>query len=116
MRRHFLALIVAFGAAPFFAPLRPAAVEVRPTWILAHRSNDEGDVAAAMAKGANGVEFDVVSDGNSFKVRHPGSVDAHIPTLSTYLTALVAERQRLRLAYLDYKGPDFSATARGRLI
>ena len=35
----------------------------RPTWLLAHRSNDEADVKAAADKGANGVEFDVMAPG-----------------------------------------------------
>ena len=53
-----------------------------------------------------------MSDGQSFKVRHPGALDPHVPTLVAYAAALFAERQRVALAYVDYKGPDFSAGAR----
>lgn len=95
-----------------------AAVEItRPLWIISHRANDERDVAAAVAGGANGIEFDVVSEGDgSFRVRHPGSIDFHIPTLPTYLSTVFREREALAIAYVDYKGPDFSHAARTRLI
>lgn len=96
-----------------------------PFWNVAHRCNDEGDIGDALGDGANGVEFDVMSDGSDFVVRHPDrlpvlkvdvSIDFHEPGLNTYLQALVTAPTTLSLAYVDYKGPDFSSTACERLV
>jgi hypothetical protein len=97
-------------------PIEFTAQGQQPVWVIAHRANDESDIGTALGDGANAIEFDVVSEGNSFKVRHPGSIDFHIPSLQSYLSAAVQERSRIRLAYIDYKGPDFSQAARTRLV
>lgn len=87
-----------------------------PFWNVAHRCNNEEDIGDAIADKANGVEFDVMSEGPDFVVRHPGPIDFHVPSLNVYLEALVAAPSSVSLAYVDYKGPDFSSTACERLV
>ena len=87
-----------------------------PLWNVAHRCNNKEDIGDAIADRANGVEFDVMSDGSDFVVRHPGPIDFHVPSLKVYLEALVAAPSAVSLAYVDYKGPDFSSTACARLV
>jgi hypothetical protein len=89
----------------------------KPIWIIAHRCNNESDIGEALSKGANAIEFDVMSDGSGFVVTHPGplEIDFHVPTIDEYLDAVIAERERITLLYVDYKGPDFSPQACARL-
>jgi hypothetical protein len=102
--------------------------DLKPIWIVAHRCNDEDDIAQALSEGANAIEFDVMSgipedplgsgpgDPLGFIVKHPGSVDFHVPTIDTYLQAVMENETDLTLLYVDYKGPDFSPDASARLV
>jgi glycerophosphoryl diester phosphodiesterase len=88
----------------------------KPIWIIAHRCNDENDVPVALTEGANSIECDVMSDGERFVVKHDGSVDFHVPSLPTYLKALMRHKSRVRLLYIDYKGPSFSRRAGASMV
>jgi len=89
---------------------------LKPMWIVAHRCNDEDDIAEALSEGANAIEFDVMSRFSGFIVQHHDSLDFHIPTIGEYLEAVMKNEARLVLLYVDYKGPDFSPDACARLV
>jgi len=87
----------------------------RPVWIIAHRCNDIRDIAVASKKGANAIECDVMSSGADFVVKH-GPIDFEVPTLASWLKALIKRAREFHLLYIDYKGPSFSPQAGARLV
>jgi hypothetical protein len=94
-----------------------------PFWNVAHQCNDEGDIADALGDGANGVEFDVMSDGSDFVVRHPD----RLPVLKVDVSIDFTSRASTRISSARYgtnrspgvrrlQGPDFSSAACERLV
>lgn len=99
---------VAAAAAGF--PASPASARCRqPVYVIAHRCNEIGDVAAVVAaQGVNAVEADFDYEDGAWEIDHGGD-DLPEPLFSWMLDvnqALVLEDSPLALLILDIKTPE----------
>lgn len=96
----------------------PPVVSRRPTYLIAHRCNDRGDIGPALEKGANAIECDVRIKDGTWYVDHDG-----VYAWSTKLADWLAQAndcansvgQNFALIVFDIKTPESLDTLRDQV-